>query len=161
LEVCVYDTKNNQEVFVKVTLITDTYSDEEIVKSFIIVSLYDATTLSANIAEQAVNAKIDINNAIGRTTDFTVSELEEIRNEPIVLSASQYTAYLLQRKPQERAAKLTEDTILDGGEAWNRLKLWMINNGIIPPSERKVKKSISDVNIQWCDRTYVILGEEQ
>ena len=142
-------------------LITDTYSDEGIVKNYLVASLYSATTLSADIAEQAANAKVEINNVIGRTTDFTVLELVEVKNEPIVLSASQYTAYLMQRKPQERAGAVTEDTMLDGGEALNRIKLWMLNNGITPPDERKAKKVNAEVNIQWAHKDYVIYGEAQ
>lgn len=143
------------------TLITDTYSDAAIVKNYLVASLYTAATLSADIAEQAANAKVEINNVIGRATDFTASELGEVKNEPIVLSASQYTAYLMQRKPQERAANITEDTVLDGGEALKRLELWMVNNGITPPSERKVKRSNPEVNIQWVHSDYVIYGEAQ
>jgi hypothetical protein len=142
-------------------LITDTYSDEAIVKNYLIASLYTAATLSADIAEQAANAKVEINNVIGRTTDFTPLQLAEVKNEPVVLSASQYTAYLMQRKPQERAASITEDTILDGGEALKRLELWMINNGITPPLSRKVKRSNPEVNIQWTNSDYVIYGEAQ
>ena len=142
-------------------LIADTYTDEEIVKLFIVDSLYDADTLSATIAKHAATAKTDINNFIGRATDFTESELEEIKNEPVVLSASQYTAYLMQRRPQERAANITEDTMLDGGEAKARIELWMINNGLTPPSQRKVKRVNSEVNIMYSDKDYVIYGEEQ
>ena len=77
------------------------------------------------------------------------------------MSASQYTAYLMQRRPQERAANITEDTILDGGEALKRLEVWMVNNGITPPDERKVKRSNPEVNIQWADSDFVIYGEAQ
>ncbi len=142
-------------------LITDTYSDEAIVKTYIVASLYAASTLSADIAAHAANAKTEINNLIGRETDFTVSELAEVKNKPVVLSASQYTAYLLQRKPQEKAASITEDTVLDGGEALKRLEVWMVNNGIIPPAGRKIKRSNPEVNIQWTDTDYVIYGEAQ
>ena len=143
------------------TLITDTYSDEAIVKNYLIASLYDAETLSADITEQAANAKVEINNVIGRSTDFTVLELATVKNEPIVLSASQYTAYLMQRKPQELSTNITEDTLLDGGEALKRLELWMINNGITPPAQRKIKRVNSEVNIQWAHKDYVIYGEAQ
>ena len=146
---------------ITMALITDTYSDEAIVKTFIVESLYAAATLSTDIAKHAANAKVEINNFIGRATDFTVLELEEVKNEAIVLSASQYTAYLLQRKPQERAANITEDTVLDGGEAKARLELWMVNNGLKPPSERKVKRINSEVNVQYTDSDYVIYGEAQ
>lgn len=142
-------------------LITDTYSDEAIVKTFIVESLYSAATLSAEIAKHAANAKTDINNFIGRATDFTILELAEVKNEPVVLSASQFTAYLLQRKPQELAANITEDTVLDGGEAKARIELWMVNNGLKPPSERKVKRTNSEVNIQYTHSDYVIYGEAQ
>lgn len=142
-------------------LITDTYSEEAIVKTFLVASLYTAATLTADIAAQAANAKTDINNFIGRATDFTVAELEEVKNKPVVLSASQFTAYLMQKRAQERAGKLTEDTVLDGGEAKARIELWMVNNGLTPPSERKVKKVNSEVNIQYSDSDYVIYGEAQ
>jgi len=143
------------------TIISGTYSDEAIVKNYLIASLYDADILSVDIAEQAANAKVEINNVIGRATDFTVLELAEVKNEPIVLSASQYTAYLMQRKLQERAASITEDTILDGGEALERLKLWMINNGITPPDKREVKRVNKEVNIQYDHKDFVIYGEAQ
>ena len=142
-------------------LITDTYSDEAIVKNYLIASLYDAATISADIAEQAANAKVEINNVIGRATDFTPVQLAEVKNEPIVLSASQYTAYLMQRKPQELSTNITEDTMLDGGEALKRLELWMVNNGITSPTTRKVKRVNSEVNIQWAQEGYVIYGEAQ
>ena len=142
-------------------VITDTYSVEAIVKNYLVASLYDSATLSADIAEQAANAKVEINNVIGRATDFTPTELAEVKNEPVVLSASQYTAYLMQRKPQELSTNITEDTILDGGEALKRLELWMINNGITPPAQRKIKRVNSEVNIQWAHGDYVIYGEAQ
>ena len=142
-------------------IITNTYSDEAIVKNYLVASLYDADTLSVDIAAQAANAKVEINNVIGRATDFTVLELAEVKNEPIVLSASQYTAYLMQRRPQERAANITEDTILDGGEALKRLEIWLVNNVIKPPAGRKVRRSNPDVNIQWVDSDFVIYGEAQ
>jgi predicted transglutaminase-like cysteine proteinase len=142
-------------------VITGTYSKEAIVKNYLVASLYDAATLSADITEQAANAKVEINNVIGRATDFTPTELAEVKNEPVVLSASQYTAYLMQRKPQELSTNITEDTILDGGEALNRLKLWMINNGITPPEQRKIKRVNSEVNIQWTHEDYAIYGEAQ
>jgi hypothetical protein len=142
-------------------IITDTYSDEAIVKNYLIASLYDAETLTTDIAEQAANAKVEMNNVIGRSTDFTVLELAEVKNEPIVLSASQYTAYLMQRKPQELSGTITEDTMLDGGEALKRLELWMLNNGITPPDKRKVKRVNKEVNVQWSHEDFVIYGEAQ
>jgi hypothetical protein len=53
----------------------------------------------------------------------------------------------MQRRPQERADSITEDTTLDGGEAMNRLIVWMHQNGITPPSEKKGKQILTKLSI--------------
>lgn len=137
-------------------IITGTYTDDGKVEDFLIEELYDATNFDADVIRQAANAKVDVNNFIGRKTDFTPTELTETKNEPIVLSASQYTAYLMQRRPQERAASISEDTTLDGGEAKARLIIWMRNNGLIPPDERKAKPIATKISIVHSEVAYVI-----
>lgn len=111
-------------------IIKGTYSDDDIVSDFLVEELYDATNFDTEVIRQAANAKVDVNNFIGRKTDFTPAELAETKNEAIILSASQYTAYLMQRRPQERADSISEDTTLDGGEAKARLIIWMENNHV-------------------------------
>jgi hypothetical protein len=37
----------------------------------------------------------------------------------------------------------------------------MVNNGVKPPSERKVKRINPEVNIQWANSDYVIYGAVQ
>lgn len=111
-------------------IIIGTYTDDGKVEDFLVEELYDATNFDADVIRQAANAKIDVNNFIGRKTDFTPAELAETKNLPVVLSASQYTAYLMQRRPQERADSISEDTTLDGGEAKARLVIWMENNHV-------------------------------
>ena len=128
-------------------IISGTYVDADIVTDFIVEALYDATNFDADVIRQAANATVDVNNFIGRKTDFTPTELAETKNKPIVLSASQYTAYLMQRRPQERADSITEDTTLDGGEAMNRLIIWMKRNGITPPDEIKIMPIATKISI--------------
>ena len=129
-------------------MIANTYTDGDITKNdFLVEGLYDSSTLTALITRQAMNAKDDINNFIGRTIDFTPAELTLTRNKAIVLSASQYTAYLMQRRPQERADSISEDTTLDGGEAKARLIIWMKNNNLIPPEEKKTTPIATKLSI--------------
>ena len=128
-------------------IITDTYVDADIVTDFLVEALYDATNFDADVIRQAANATVDVNNFIGRKTDFTPTELAETKNKAIVLSASQYTAYLMQRRPQERADSITEDTTLDGGEAMNRLIVWMKRNHIIPPDGIKTTPIATKISI--------------
>ena len=118
-------------------LITDTYSDEDTVKTFLVLELYDAAALSTNIVAQAKNAKKWANTYIGRETDFTVAELAEIKNEGIILSTSQKTACYMELKRQERAPKIAEETKMDCDAADAILNAWCHNNGIIPASEKK------------------------
>ena len=117
-------------------LITDTYSEEDIVKTFLVLELYDAAALSTNIAAQAKNAKKWANTYIGRETDFTDAELAEVKNEGIILSTSQKTACLMELKRQERADKVSEETKMDCDGAEEILNAWCKNNGITPASEK-------------------------
>ena len=137
-------------------IINGTYSDDDIVSDFLVEELYDATNFDTEVIRQAANAKVDVNNFIGRKTDFTPAELAETKNEPIVLSASQYTAYLMQRRPQERADSISEDTTLDGGEAKARLVIWMRNSGLTPQDERKAKPIATTITIVHSEESYVI-----
>lgn len=111
-------------------LITDTYSDEDVVKTFLVIELYESSTLTANITAQAENAKKWANTYIGREADFTAAELAEIKNEGIILATSRYSAYLMELKRQERADRVSEDTRIDREEAEKLLDVWMRNNGI-------------------------------
>ena len=118
-------------------LILNTYSEEDIVKTFLVLELYDAAALTTNIAAQAKNAKKWANTYIGRETDFTDVELAEIKNEGIILATSQKTACLMELKRQERADKVSEETKMDCDAAEAILNDWCHNNGIIPASEKK------------------------
>lgn len=119
------------------TLITDTYSDGDIVKTFLVLELYDAVALSTNITSQAKNAKKWVNTYIGKEADFTVAELAKIKNEGVVLSASQKTACLMELKRQERSGSIAEETKIDCDAAEATLIAWCKNNGIIPQNEKK------------------------
>ena len=114
-------------------LITDTYTDENVVKDdYLVLELYDAVTLTANITNQAMEAKKWVNTHVGRQTDFTVAELAEIKNEGIVSAACARTACLMERKRQERSEYIAEDTKIDCEEAVKLLKVWCEINGVIP-----------------------------
>ena len=119
-------------------IITDTYTDEDVVKDdYLVLELYDAATLSTNIANQAKEAKKWVNTYVGRETDFTVAELAEIKNEGIVSAACARTACLMQRKRQERSGNISEETKMDCDAAEAILNAWCKNNGIIPQNEKK------------------------
>ena len=126
-------------------LITGTYSDEEVVKSFLVPKLYEAISFSNNIATQAKNAKDEINTYIGREEDFTVEELAKAKNAGIVLAASQWTACLMELKRQERAPKIAEETKIDCTAAEKRLIAWCHNNGITPASEKKARPTTPEI----------------
>jgi hypothetical protein len=121
------------------TLITDTYSDQEKTDSYLALSLFDASTIEDEVALQAVNAKDKINTFLGRKVDFTTEELAEVQFAGIVDSASQWTACLVQQSTQAAAMSLTEDTIKDCADALKTLKNWALANGITPPSEKKTQ----------------------
>ena len=133
-------------------IITDTYSDEDIVKTFLVLELYDESALTANITAQAKNAKKWANTYIGKQADFTVAELAEIKNEGIILATSRYTAYLLELKRQERAERISEDTKMDKEGAEKLLDIWMQNNGVIP---RRGNVSVK-IPFAYSEEEYVI-----
>ncbi len=126
-------------------LITGTYSDEDVVKSFLLPELYKAISFRDDIETQAKNAKNEINTYIGREEDFTGAELAETKNAGIVLAASQWTACFMELKRQERAPKIAEETKIDCAAAEARLIAWCHNNGIIPASEKKTRPTTPEI----------------
>jgi len=137
-------------------LITGTYSDENIVKTFLVLELYDAATLTANITTQAKNAKKWVNTYIGKEADFTIAELAEIKNEGIVLAASRWTACLMELKRQERAPKIAEETKIDCAAAEVTLIAWCHNNGITPAKEKKILPTSVKTPFAYSEEEYVI-----
>lgn len=137
-------------------LITGTYSDEEVVKSFLVTELYEAVSFSNNIATQAKNAKKWANTYIGKQADFTDAELAEVKNEGIVLATSQKTACYMELKRQERAGKVAEETKVDCDAAETTLIAWCHNNGIIPASEKKAAPTSVEVPFVHSAEEYVI-----
>jgi hypothetical protein len=120
------------------TLVTDTYTDVSKCKTYLALALFEATTIDADIAAQAINARDKINTFLGRTISFTVAELAKTQFAGIVDSASQLTACLVQANPQAAAMKYTEDTITDCKEAYRTLANWALKNGVeIPESAAK------------------------
>ena len=114
------------------TIIAGTYTDESVTKTYIVIASFDATTLSADIAAQAINARRKVNTYLGRTTNFTVAQLADEKYAGIVDGASQLTACLMQSNPQAHAMNLTEDTKVDCSEAYKTLKNWALKNGVTP-----------------------------
>lgn len=139
-------------------LITGTYTDLETVKNcYIVTELYDATELTANITAQAEEAKRWVNNFIGRTVDFTPTELAEIKNEPIVSAASRRTSCVMQLKRQERTAVISEETHIDCAGAKDMLTNWMRNNGVIPANEKKATAPMATkITIVTSEKEYTI-----
>ena len=123
------------------TIISGTYSDEAVVKTYLVVASFDAATLSDNIAAQAINARRKVNTYLGRTTNFTTAQLADEAYAGIVDSASQLTACLLQSNPQAHAMNLTEDTKVDCAEAYKTLKNWALKNGVTPADMLKAPTS--------------------
>lgn len=138
-------------------MITDTYTDEDVTKTYLVVDSYDASTLSANIAAQAINARRKVNTYLGRSANFTVAQLADENYAGIVDGASQLTACLVQSNPQAHAMNLTEDTKVDCAEAWKTLKNWALANGITPADMLKanVAKKAELIYI-YADEEYVI-----
>ena len=119
-------------------IIPDTYTDEEVVRdAYLVAELYDADTLAVTIATQAVNARRKVNSYLGRSTNFTPTQLADEKYAGIVDGASQLTACLVQLNPQERAAILAEGTKEVCKEAYNTLKAWALNNGVTPIDMKK------------------------
>jgi hypothetical protein len=122
-------------------MVEGTYTDEDVTKTYLVVASFDATTLSANIAAQAINARRKVNTYLGRTTNFTTTQLADEAYAGIVDGASQLTACLVQSNPQAHAMNLTEDTKVDCSEAYKTLKNWALKNGVTPASMMKVPTS--------------------
>jgi hypothetical protein len=137
-------------------LISGTYSDEDIVKSCLVLELYDISTLSANITAQAQNAKKWVNTCTGREEDFTAAELMKTKNDGIILAASQKTACLMELKRQERSSKISEETKIDCATAETILNIWCHNNGITPASEKKTILRSVEIPFVHSDEEYVI-----
>jgi hypothetical protein len=122
-------------------MISGTYTDEDVCKTYLVVESYEATTLSAVIAAQAINARRKVNTYLGRTTNFTTAQLADEAYAGIVDGASQLTACLVQSNPQAHAMALTEDTKVDCSEAYKTLKNWALANGIVPAEMKKAPAS--------------------
>ena len=138
-------------------IISNTYTDEDATKTYLVTASFDATTLSADIASQAINARRKVNNYLGRTTNFTTVQLADEAYAGIVDGASQLTACLMQSNPQAHAMNLTEDTKVDCADAWETLKNWALANGITPADMRKPNTSKKTELIYiYPDKEYVI-----
>ena len=136
------------------TIISNTYTDEGVTKTYIVVASFDAITLSADIAAQAINARRKVNTYLGRTTNFTAAQLADEKNAGIVDGASQLTACLMQSNPQAHAMNLTEDTKVDCSEAYKTLKNWALKNGVTPADMLKAPVS------QKSELVYLFSAEE-
>jgi len=138
-------------------VIEGTYSDETIVKTFLVIASFDGDTLSAGIAAQAINARMEVNTYLGRATNFTVTQLADEAYAGIVLGASRLTACFVQSNPQAHAMNLTEDTKVDCLEAYKTLKNWALQNGITPADliENQVSQKSELVHIHSAEE-YVI-----
>lgn len=139
------------------TIITDTYTDDSKCKTYLAIALFDATTIDADIAAQAINARDKINAFLGRSICFTVEELAKTAFVGILDAASQMTACLVQQNPQAAAMSLTEDTIVDCKEAYKTLTNWAIKNEVELPDETAKPKHIqTEVVYEYNDPDKVI-----
>jgi hypothetical protein len=123
-------------------IILGTYTDEDKCKTYLAIALFDATTIDADIAAQAINARDKIDAFLGRSICFTPTELAETQFAGIVDAASQMTACLIEQNPQAAAMSLTEDTITDCKEAYRTLKNWALANGVELPDEAAKPKHL-------------------
>lgn len=138
-------------------IISNTYTDEAKCKAYLALALFDATTIDADIAKQAINARDKIDTFLGRSVSFTVAELAETQFAGIVDSASQLTACLIEANPQAAAMKYTEDTITDCKEAYRTLTNWALKNGVeIPESASKQSHVQTELVYQYNDPDEVI-----
>ena len=119
-----------------VTLISGTYSDLSMCKRSVNDQLYDDTEIDANFIEHADDARIWVNNVLGRTSDFDAADLVTVQYEPVVQAASQYTA--AQFKREARGGSIDDEGIdvwsRDVGIAENTLLTWMKNNPVLAAS---------------------------
>ena len=123
-------------------IITNTYTDDDKCDTYLALSLFDATTIDAKIAAQAINARDKIDAFLGRKSNFSVAQLAETQFAGIVDAASQLTACLVQNNAQSAAMNFTEDAITDCKEAFLTLKNWALKNGIETPDMVNTKKHI-------------------
>ena len=138
-------------------IVPGTYTDISKSKAYLALSLFDATTIEADIATQAVNARDKINTFLGRTVNFTLAELAEVQFAGIVDAASQLTACLVQCNPQAAAMKYTEDTITDCQEAYRTLTNWALKNGIqIPDADTPQAQVQTELVYEYNDPNKVI-----
>ena len=138
-------------------IISNTYTDEDVTKTYLVVASFDATTLSDDLAAQAINARRKVNTYLGRTTNFTTTQLADEAYAGIVDGASQLTACLMQSNPQAHAMNLTEDTKVDCSEAYKTLKNWALKNGITPADMMNAPTSQkSELVYVYSDIEYVI-----
>lgn len=138
-------------------IISNTYTDEAVCKTYLVVASFDAATLSADIAAQAINARRKVNTYLGRTTNFTTTQLADEAYAGIVDGASQLTACLVQSNPQAHAMNLTEDTKVDCADAWKTLKNWALANGITPADLLKANGAKkTELTYIYADKEYVI-----
>lgn len=114
-------------------IITNTYTDEDKCKAYLALALFDAASIDADIAKQAINARDKIDTYLGRSVSFTAEELAKTQFAGILDAASQLTACLLEQNPQAAAATLVEDTKVDCIEAYRTLKNWALKNGVEIP----------------------------
>ena len=135
-------------------MVEGTYTDEDITKTYIIVASFNAVTLSADIAAQAINARRKVNTYLGRATNFTVAQLADETYAGVVDGASQLTACLLQANIQAHGMDLTEDTKVDCLEAYKTLKNWALKNGVTPADMMKAPVS------QKSELVYLFSAEE-
>lgn len=126
-------------------LIVNTYTDEDKCKAYLALALFDAITIDADIAKQAINARDKIDSFLGRSVCFTVEELAETQFSGILDAASQLTACLLEQNPQAAAMAITEDTLTDCAEAYKTLENWALKNGVEIPEMVKPSHVQSEI----------------
>lgn len=138
-------------------IISNTYTDEVVTKTYLVMASFDADILSTDIAAQAINARRKVNTYLGRTTNFTTAQLADEAYAGIVDGASQLTACLVQLKPQAHAMTLTEDTKVDCLEAYKTLKNWALKNGVTPAPMMEAPTSLkSELVFIYPAEEYVI-----
>lgn len=113
------------------TLIPNTYTDDSDAHTHLLVRLYEPTQLEVDIIKWSSIVKDKVNAYIGRTTDFSISDLETDAKD-IVCAASQLTAAYIEANPQEKMPALTEEAKKDSDEAYAMLGTWMKWNDVQP-----------------------------
>lgn len=144
-------------VVIESRLITGTYTDLWACKDYLAVAMFDEETLDTKIKSQSINVKRKINTFLGRKTDFTEDELEQVQFAGICDSAAQWTACLVESRPQAASAAYVEDTIVDCQEAIKTLSNWAFNNGLeIPSEDAKIGHPLTELIYITNDSTAVI-----